>query len=52
MSKSIHKILVYDQVVLEKIYLIRAQKIMLDIDLALMYQVETRALKQAVKRDQ
>ena len=52
MSKSIHKILVYDQVVLEKIYLIRAQKIMLDIDLALMYQVETRALKQAVKRNQ
>ena len=34
-----------------KIYEIRGQKIMLDFDLAEMYEVETRALKQAVKRN-
>ena len=34
-----------------KIYEIRGQKIMLDFDLARLYNVETRALKQAVKRN-
>jgi hypothetical protein len=34
-----------------KIYEIRGQKIMLDFDLAALYEVETRALKQAVKRN-
>jgi len=34
-----------------KIYLIRGQKVMLDRDLAELYCVETRALKQAVKRN-
>ena len=34
-----------------KIYELREQKVMLDFDLALMYEVETRALKQAVKRN-
>lgn len=33
------------------IYLIRAQKVMLDSDLADLYGVETRALKQAVRRN-
>ncbi|MEJ7559370.1 MAG: ORF6N domain-containing protein [Pedobacter sp.] len=36
---------------MEKIYYIRNQKVMLDMDLAILYQVETRALKQAVKRN-
>ena len=35
----------------EKIYLIRGTKVMLDRDLAGLYQVETRALKQAVRRN-
>jgi hypothetical protein len=35
----------------EKIYLIRGQKVMLDSDLAEVYQVETRVLKQAVRRN-
>ncbi len=35
----------------EKIYLIRSMKVMLDRDLADLYQVETRALKQAVRRN-
>ncbi len=34
-----------------RIYEIRAQKVMLDFDLAELYEVETRALKQAVKRN-
>ena len=34
-----------------KIYEIRGQKVMLDFDLAEMYDVENRALKQAVKRN-
>jgi hypothetical protein len=34
-----------------KIYEVRHQKVMLDFDLAEMYQVENRALKQAVKRN-
>jgi hypothetical protein len=34
-----------------RIYLIRGQKVMLDSDLAALYQVETRALIQAIKRN-
>jgi hypothetical protein len=33
-----------------KIFEIRGHKVMLDFDLAALYNVETRALKQAVKR--
>ena len=35
-----------------KIYTIRGVQVMLDSDLAKMYQVETRVLNQAVKRNQ
>lgn len=38
-------------VIQKKIYEIRGQRVMLDFDLAEMYQVETRALKQAVRRN-
>jgi len=34
-----------------KIYEIRGQKVMLDFDLAEMYEVENRVLKQSVKRN-
>lgn len=34
-----------------KIYTIRGKQVMLDKDLAELYQVETRTLKQAVKRN-
>jgi len=34
-----------------KIYEIRGQRAMLDFDLAALYQVETRTLKQAVRRN-
>ncbi len=35
----------------EKIYMIRGKQVMIDRDLAVFYLVETRALKQAVKRN-
>lgn len=37
--------------IINKIYYIREQKVMLDTDLADLYGVETRILKQAVKRN-
>jgi len=40
-----------DNEIIEKIYIIRGQKIMLDRDLAEMYGVETGVLNQAVKRN-
>ena len=39
------------QVIQNKIYEIRGYKVMLDFDLAEMYQVETRILNQSVKRN-
>ncbi len=35
----------------DKIFLIRDKQVMLDRDLAKLYQVETRVLNQAVKRN-
>lgn len=40
-----------DELVINKIYLVRGQKVMFDFDLAELYGVETRALNQAVKRN-
>ena len=40
-----------DGLVINKIYLIRGQKVMLDRDLAELYSVETKVLNQAVKRN-
>jgi hypothetical protein len=45
------KIRVSDELVMNKIYVIRSQKIMLDKDLAELYGVETKVLKQSVKRN-
>ena len=39
------------QIIQNKIYDIRGVRVMLDYDLAKLYEVETRALKQAVKRN-
>ena len=39
------------QLIQSKIYEIRGQKVLLDFDLAEMYQVETRVLNQSVKRN-
>lgn len=41
-----------DELVMNKIYFIRGHKVMLDSDLAELYEVETRALNQAVSRNE
>ena len=45
------KLIIPDEVVISKIYYIREQKVMLDSDLAELYNVETRVLNQQVKRN-
>ena len=40
-----------DEVIISKIYFIRGQKVMLDEDLAELYQVETKQLKRQVRRN-
>lgn len=40
-----------DDVILNKIYIIRGMKVMLDRDLAELYNVETKRLKEAVRRN-
>lgn len=40
-----------DDTVINKIYFIRNQKVMLDRDLAMLYGVETKRLKEQVKRN-
>jgi hypothetical protein len=39
------------QIIQNKIHEIRGQRVMLDFDLAEMYEVETRVLKQAIRRN-
>jgi hypothetical protein len=51
MAKQITTIAISDEVVMSKIYFIRGQKVMLDADLAELYQVETKGLKRAVNRN-
>jgi hypothetical protein len=48
MSKAMS---VTETLIENKIFVIRSQKVMLDFDLAEMYGVETKVLKQAVKRN-
>lgn len=40
-----------DERILNQIYLIRGQKVMVDSDLAVLYGVETKRLKEAVRRN-
>lgn len=44
-------LIIPEEVVMNQIYYIRDQKVMLDRDLAELYGVETKVLKQAVKRN-
>lgn len=43
--------LLSEETISNKIYFIRGQKVMLDRDLALLYEIETKVLKQSVKRN-
>lgn len=52
MAKTIKSsIVVADEVIMNKIYVVREQKVMIDRDLAELYQVETKRLKEAVRRN-
>ncbi|RZL60327.1 MAG: ORF6N domain-containing protein [Pedobacter sp.] len=51
MTKKQTLAILSDDIVVNKIYVIRNQKVMLDRDLAELYGVETKVLKQAVKRN-
>jgi hypothetical protein len=51
MSEKENGLMIPDELVMNKIYLIRNQKVMLDSDLAELYQVETKVLNQQVKRN-
>jgi phage regulator Rha-like protein len=45
------ELLIPEEVIMSKIYFIRNQKVMLDMDLAELYGVETKQLKRAVRRN-
>jgi ORF6N domain len=51
MAKKELQTLVVEQKILNKIYAVRGQKVMLDENLAEMYNVETRRLNEQVKRN-
>jgi len=45
------EIIIPEEVIMSKIFIMRGQKVILDKDLAELFEVETKALKQAVKRN-
>jgi ORF6N domain len=51
MAKATKALMIPDELVINRIYLIREQKVMLDRDLAELYGVETKRLKEAVRRN-
>ena len=51
MTKAGKELMIPDELVMNIIYLIRGKKVMLDRDLAGLYGVETRRLKEAVRRN-
>ena len=51
MAKAGKELMIQDELVINKIYLIREQKVMLDRHLAELYDVETKVLNQAVRRN-
>ena len=51
MAKKKNSLILPDEVIINKIYLLRGQKVMIDRDLADLYGVETKILKRAVRRN-
>jgi hypothetical protein len=45
------EVLIPAEIIEKRIFLIRKEKVMLDIDLALLYGIETKLLKRAVRRN-
>jgi len=50
-AKPTFQTFILEQKILNKIYVIRGEKVMLDRDLAQLYNVETRVLNQSIKRN-
>lgn len=50
-KKMKNTLMIPEEVIMNKIYLIRSKNVMLDIDLAELYRVETKQLKRAVRRN-
>lgn len=46
-----NNLVIPDELITNKIYLIRNQKVMLDKDLAELYQVETKRINEQIKRN-
>ena len=51
MDNSENNTLIPDEVIMRKIYLLRGSKVMMDRDLAELYEIETKQLKRAVRRN-
>jgi len=51
MAISDNNTLIPDEVIMKKIYLLRGSKVMMDRDLADLYEIETKQLKRAVRRN-
>lgn len=51
MAEAKNKVTVVEERIIRKIVFLRNEKVILDVHLAELYDVETRALKQAVKRN-
>jgi len=51
MINNDNKLVLQEAVIASKIFTIREEKVILDVHLAELYEVETRALKQAVRRN-
>ena len=51
MAKSKNELIIPDEILMSKIYYIRGYKVMLDEDLAELYEVETKQLKRQVRRN-
>jgi len=51
MAKEIKSNTIVQETIIKKIIFIREEKVILDVHLAELYDVETRVLKQAVRRN-
>jgi hypothetical protein len=51
MSHDKNRLIIPDEVLMNKIYLVRGEKVMIDNDLAELYEVETRRLNEQVQRN-
>lgn len=50
MAKASKTLIIPDELVMNKIYLIRGQKVMLDKDLAVLFDIQSIRLREQVKR--